>query len=91
MVFKIITVSANTNLSDISFVGRILNQQFISDLPKNADVCGENGEFHTFVFDGPIFKNLIAFQIEKKELKTYPSEKEDMWDSSFGIVKFIKV
>jgi uncharacterized protein (TIGR00290 family) len=81
--FKAITVSVNANLLDKSFVGRVIDKDFINDLPKNVDVCGENGEFHTFVFDGPIFKNPIAFEIGEKVLKTYPSEKDDTWDSRF--------
>jgi uncharacterized protein (TIGR00290 family) len=41
------------------FAGRELDESFFRDLPPNADPCGENGEFHTFVFDGPIFRNSI--------------------------------
>ena len=82
--FKAITVAVNANLLDKSFVGRIIDKQFIKDLPANVDVCGENGEFHTFVFDGPIFKNPITFKIGEKVLKTYPSEKTDTWGSSFS-------
>lgn len=81
--FKAITVSVNAKLLDKSFLGRIVDENFINDLPKNVNVCGENGEFHTFVYDGPIFKNPIAFEIGEKVLKTYPSEKGDTWDSSF--------
>jgi len=40
---------------DPAFVGREIDQIFIDDYPPNADICGENGEYHTFVFDGPIF------------------------------------
>jgi len=73
----------NANLLDKSFVGRIIDKQFIKDLPKHVDVCGENGEFHTFVFDGPIFQSPIGFEIGEKVLKTYPSNASDTWDSSF--------
>ena len=41
---------------DKSFVGRIIDEDFLNDLPANVDPCGENGEFHSFVFDGPIFQ-----------------------------------
>ena len=81
--FKAITVSVNANLLDESFVGRIIDRNFINDLPENVDVCGENGEFHTFVFDGPIFKNPISFKLGEKVLKTYPSKKSATWDSKF--------
>ena len=89
--FKAITVSVNANLLDKSFVGRIIDKQFIKDLPKKADVCGENGEFHTFVFDGPIFKKPIPFEIGEKVLKTYPSKKSDTWDASFWYCDLISV
>ncbi|MGB6498010.1 MAG: hypothetical protein WBF09_13520, partial [Candidatus Acidiferrum sp.] len=39
--------------------GRDLDESFFRDLPSHADPCGENGEFHTFVFDGPIFQSPI--------------------------------
>ena len=60
--FKAITVCVDTQVLDRSFVGRVINEQFISDLPKGVDVCGENGEFHSFVSEGPIFKKRIAYQ-----------------------------
>ncbi|WP_090123131.1 Dph6-related ATP pyrophosphatase [Lutibacter oricola] len=81
--FKAITVSVNANLLDKSFVGRVIDKQFIKDLPEGVDVCGENGEFHTFVFDGPIFKKPINFEVGDKVLKTYPAEESDTWDNSF--------
>jgi uncharacterized protein (TIGR00290 family) len=42
-----------------SFAGRELNASFFSDLPATADPCGENGEFHTFAYDGPIFREPV--------------------------------
>jgi uncharacterized protein (TIGR00290 family) len=69
--FKAITVCVNAKLLGKEFVGRVIDAQFIEDLPKNVDVCGENGEFHTFVFDGPIFKNPIDFVIGEKVLRSY--------------------
>ena len=46
---------------DSSFVGRVIDEEFLSELPPGVDPCGENGEFHTFVFDGPIFKKPVRF------------------------------
>ena len=57
--FRSIAVCIDGKLLDRSFAGRELDQQFFRDLPPSADPCGENGEFHTFVFDGPIFRNPI--------------------------------
>jgi uncharacterized protein (TIGR00290 family) len=69
--FKAITDCVNAKVLGEEFVGRYIDFQFIEDLLKNVDVCGENGEFHTFVFDGPIFKNPIDFVIGKKVLRSH--------------------
>lgn len=75
--FKTIVTCVNADYLDESFVGRVIDNSFICDLPKNVDVCGENGEFHTFVFDGPIFSKPIDFNIGKKVYKEYNQPDED--------------
>ncbi|MDP5105688.1 MAG: diphthine--ammonia ligase [Polaribacter sp.] len=75
--FKAITVCVNAKLLGEEFVGRIIDEQFIKDLPENVDVCGENGEFHTFVFDGPIFKKPVDFTIGEKTLRSYTLYDDD--------------
>ncbi|MGD1024684.1 MAG: ATP-binding protein [Candidatus Sulfotelmatobacter sp.] len=45
-----------------SFAGRDLDQQVLDEFPRGIDPCGENGEFHTFVYDGPMFAQAIAVQ-----------------------------
>lgn len=69
--YKTIVVCAQAGLE--RFCGRIIDQSFLDDLPKEIDPCGENGEFHTFVFDGPIFSEPIKFNIGEKIFKTYPN------------------
>ena len=59
--FKAIVTCVDGKQLDGKFCGRVFNESFLSDLPKNVDCCGENGEFHSFVFDGPIFKKNILF------------------------------
>jgi uncharacterized protein (TIGR00290 family) len=54
--FRAVTVSIDPKKLDDSFAGRQLDASFFRDLPAGVDPCGENGEFHTFVFDGPIFR-----------------------------------
>ncbi|WP_196893613.1 Dph6-related ATP pyrophosphatase [Aureivirga marina] len=92
--FKAITVCVNGKLLDASYVGRIVDEDFINSLPENVDPCGENGEFHTFVFDGPIFSKPIDFTIGEKVFKTYKpvkddsncfqsDEKQESWDTGF--------
>ena len=43
------------------FVGRAYDETLLAELPPGVDPCGENGEFHTFVYDGPIFERPIPF------------------------------
>ena len=57
--FRAVAVCVDSKVLDPSFAGRELDESFFSDLPLHADPCGENGEFHTFVFDGPIFHSPI--------------------------------
>ncbi len=80
--FKAIVICTNSRFLDESFCGRLLDSDFVNDLPDNVDPCGENGEYHTFVFDGPIFKEGIDFQIGEKTTKTYRSDKGN-WDNEF--------
>jgi len=69
--FKTIVVCVNADLLHKSFAGRIIDKQFLDDLPKGVDPCGENGEFHTFCFDAPYFKNPIDFEIGETVYKEY--------------------
>jgi uncharacterized protein (TIGR00290 family) len=57
--FRAIAACIDPRVLDRSFAGRELDEAFFRDLPAGVDPCGENGEFHTFVFDGPIFRNPI--------------------------------
>ncbi len=74
--FKTIVVCINEKYLDKSFCGRIIDKDFINDLPPNVDACGENGEFHTFVFDGPIFKHPVTFIKGEIIYKKYPAPKQ---------------
>ena len=75
--FKTITVCVNAKLLGEEFVGRIIDEDFINELPDNVDVCGENGEFHTFCFAGPIFKKPIEFEIGEKIRRSYTLNKDN--------------
>jgi uncharacterized protein (TIGR00290 family) len=67
--FRAITVCVDPRVLDESFAGRELDASFFADLPPGVDPCGENGEFHTFVFDGPAFETPIAFRAGEKVLR----------------------
>ncbi len=60
--FKAIITSVDSDQLEGSFIGSMFNQDFLDSLPPSVDPCGENGEFHSFVFDGPIFSYPIQFQ-----------------------------
>lgn len=93
--FKAIVVATNSKLLKKEFAGRLYDQDFLNDLPEGVDPCGENGEFHTFVFDGPIFKNPVEFEKGEVTYKTYQpdeddsdcfccdKEPDDTWDKGF--------
>ena len=82
--FKTITVCVKAALMDESFAGRIIDKDFLKDLPANVDPCGENGEFHSFVFDGPIFTKPIPFLIGEKVFKQYQAPKTKNDSCSFN-------
>ncbi|UZT95988.1 diphthine--ammonia ligase [Chryseobacterium fluminis] len=75
--FKTIVTCVNETYLDKSFAGRVIDQDFIKDLPENVDPCGENGEFHTFTFNGPIFKSPVKFEVGEMVKKTYPKPKSE--------------
>jgi len=87
--FKAKVVSINAKLLDQSFAGRELDQSFIDDLPKDVDVCGENGEFHSFVYDGPIFKKPIPIEVNSIVKKEYKSDENSEWDNAFWYADLI--
>ncbi len=74
--FKTIIVCVKADLLDESFAGRIIDKEFLKDLPSNVDPCGENGEFHTFVFDGPIFQRPVVFSVGNKVYREYHAPKD---------------
>ena len=57
--FKAVLVCVDANILDSTFAGRPYDRDLLRDLPPHVDPCGENGEFHSFAFDGPIFKHPI--------------------------------
>ena len=75
--FKALIVCVNTALLDKSFCGRLLDASFIKDLPANVDVCGENGEYHSFVFDGPVFSKPVLFEKGEVIYQEYPAPKTE--------------
>ena len=61
--FNAITTCVDTHTLGRQFVGRVIDEQFLSELPSTVDPCGENGEYHSFVYEGPIFKERISYTL----------------------------
>jgi len=59
--FRSVVVCVDSRKLDRSFLGREIDTRFLAELPPDVDPCGENGEFHTFVFAGPGFRAPVAF------------------------------
>ncbi|MDY6764688.1 MAG: ATP-binding protein [Halobacteria archaeon] len=68
--FRTTVVCVDGDALDESFVGRELDGGFVKDLPDGVDPCGENGEFHTFVWSGPIYDRPIKIRKGDKVTKT---------------------
>lgn len=60
--FKAVITCVDSKFLDGSFSGRLFDGRFLAELPPGVDPCGENGEFHSFVYDGPIFKRRISWE-----------------------------
>jgi len=80
--YKAVVVCIDAQKLNSSFCGREIDFDFLNDLPQNVDPCGENGEFHTFVYDGPRFSNPVQFKKGEQVLRDFsPSTSEG--DSCF--------
>jgi uncharacterized protein (TIGR00290 family) len=62
-------VCVDTTQLDGSFAGREFDYHLLDELPQGVDPCGERGEFHTFVSDGPGFSTPVAYQVGDKVLR----------------------
>ena len=61
--FKAIITCVDSKFLPKEFAGRRFDEKFLSDIPAGVDPCGENGEFHSFVYAGPVFRKSIDFTI----------------------------
>lgn len=76
--FKAITICVKADVLGSEFVGRNVDDEFLGALPPDVDPCGENGEFHTFCYDGPIFNQPIPFAIGKTIFRDYRTTQETL-------------
>lgn len=65
--FKSVIVAVRNNILDKSYLGRIIDNNFLDELSKqkNIDLCAENGEYHSFVIDGPLFQQPVNYTTGK--------------------------
>jgi uncharacterized protein (TIGR00290 family) len=73
--FRALVVCVNSAHLDQRFCGRELDEEFVNDLPAGVDPCGEHGEYHSFVYDGPNFSRAVSFVVGDVVFKEYPSPK----------------
>jgi uncharacterized protein (TIGR00290 family) len=67
--FRAVLCCVDGQALDASFVGRFYDETLLAELPGNVDPCGERGEFHTFVFDGPLFSRPVHFALGERVLR----------------------
>jgi diphthine-ammonia ligase len=72
--FKSIVVCVDSRFLGDAYCGRLFDESFIRDLPPGVDACGENGEFHTFVYDGPSFNRPVEFVVKSRSEYVAPPE-----------------
>jgi uncharacterized protein (TIGR00290 family) len=68
--FKALLACVDTKALDAAFAGREIDYDLLRDLPEGADPCGEYGEYHSFVYAGPIFRKTIACKAGKNVMRT---------------------
>jgi len=88
--FKAVITCVDSNVLDKMFIGRDFDEQFLSELAPSADPCGENGEFHSFVYDGPTFKSRIALtkgQVVLRENRFYYCDLTSVEDKDLYSIK----
>jgi uncharacterized protein (TIGR00290 family) len=75
----------NARQLDRSFAGRELDSAFLADLPEGVDACGENGEYHTFVHQGPLFPEAVPCRTGRVVERVYGASSSDdaAWDNRF--------
>lgn len=68
---KTIVVTTMADGLGLKAIGQVIDNSFIASLPPSYDPNGENGEYHTFCFDGPIFKSSVSFSLGEPYTKSF--------------------
>ncbi|WP_231459633.1 MULTISPECIES: diphthine--ammonia ligase [unclassified Pedobacter] len=83
--YKTIIVCCQQNLK--LYCGEVITKDLINNLPPDIDPCGENGEYHTFAFDGPVFNNKLDFNIGEMVFRSYSKPSDTTQDDTLSISK----
>lgn len=67
--FRAVLCCIDTHVLDARFAGRIYDESLLAEIPPTVDPCGENGEFHTFVFAGPNFTQAVPYTLGEYVLR----------------------
>ncbi len=67
--FKGVLVCVDQRVLPDSWAGRAIDETFLDAVPAGVDPCGENGEYHTFVYDGPIFQDKIDVELGEQVVR----------------------
>lgn len=81
---KTVVVTTMANLLGGEYIGRVIDREFIDSLPKGVDPCGENGEYHSFCYDGPLFDHPVAHNLGAPLHSTHSIQMEDGSVESFS-------
>ncbi|MBM7691361.1 uncharacterized protein (TIGR00290 family) [Peribacillus deserti] len=71
--WKAVIAAIDSEKLSLDYLGKILTKELMNSFPEGIDACGENGEYHTFVYDGPIFSSPISFSLQ------LPEKTADRW------------
>lgn len=75
--FKTVLCATNPLCYEKGLLGKTIDRDFPDRLPDGTDPCGENGEFHTFVYDGPLFRKQIPVTLGETSERTYTTPVQD--------------
>lgn len=88
--FQTTICAANPDKFDFEVAGQLFSKELLDQFPQDVDPSGENGEFHSFVHAGPIFKNSLAIEIGQREVHEYQF-KNDQGQEQVSRMEFVEV
>ena len=79
-----IVVTTMADILDDSYIGRLIDKDFVATLPPDIDICGENGEYHTFCYDGEIFQSPVPYSLGEPIRMTFPVKLDDGTEKDYS-------